>query len=120
MKWESVDMYNSLTMLLMGALQFVGTFYFYKTVEEPAFWFFNGGITLLFLAMLNIIHLKNKNNQLIRRMCILSNSIFLVFWLAMFYFLFYKFERYPFAMFPILLLVMSSILSILGRKHAKL
>ena len=45
---RKLDFINSCLIIASGVLQMIGTPVFFKTMEEPAFWFLNGGITLHF------------------------------------------------------------------------
>lgn len=102
MNLRKLDFINSCLIITSGALQFAATPVFYKSMEEPAFWFFNGGITLLLLGSINVLRTKYTNRiPALRPLCIFANGIVLVFWLGMVYFLFYKFARYPFTFIEI-------------------
>lgn len=112
MKLKKIDLINTNTLVAAGLLQLPGTFVFFNTPEEPAFWFFNGGVTLILAGFLNILRIKySAKIPLIEQFSFLSNAILLVFWLVMAYFLFYKFVRYPFALLPLLLLLLAFIFS---------
>ena len=112
-KLKNVDLINTYVLITAGLLQFPGTFVFFNTPEEPAFWFFNGGITLILVGFLNILRIKyGAKIPLITRYSALSNAIFLAFWLVMAYFLLYKFIRYPVALFPLLMLLIAFLLSV--------
>jgi hypothetical protein len=106
------DFYNSYLIIATGILQFIGTPVFFKVIEEPAFWFFNGGITLVLLGYLNILRIKYGTKTMeIWKLSLYSNIFVLLFWLSMVYFLFYKFIRYPFALIPLIFLVGAVIFS---------
>jgi len=55
---KKIDLYNSFLLVVTGVLQWIATPVFFKTLEEPSFWFFNGGITLVLLGCLNIFRIK--------------------------------------------------------------
>jgi uncharacterized membrane protein YjjP (DUF1212 family) len=60
-------------LVFLVALAHIGyTFYAFKTLEEPALWFFSGALVMLLTVMLNYINLK-ISHQLIFRLCLTAN-----------------------------------------------
>lgn len=113
MDLTKIDLFNSYLIIFTGVLQFIATPIFFKTIEEPSFRFFNGGITLLLLGFINVLRIKYAIKvDSIRKFTILANLIVLLFWLSMLYFLFYKFVKYPFAFVELLILVISLLFSL--------
>lgn len=112
MKLKTIDLINTSVLIAAGLLQLPGTFVFFNTPEEPAFWFFNGGVTLVLVGFLNILRIKyGAKIPLIDQFSFLGNAMLLLFWLVMAYVLFYKFVRYPFALLPLLSLLLAFIFS---------
>jgi hypothetical protein len=110
---QKIDAFVSYVIIAAGVLQLLGTFVFFKSAEEPAFWFFNGGITLLLVGGLNLLRSKyGKDIPLIRRFSLAANLFLTVFWLAMAAVLTYKFVRYPFAALPLVALLAASGLAL--------
>lgn len=109
---KKIDLYNSYLIIITGVLQWIATPVFFKTFEEPSFWFFNGGITLVLIGFFNIIRINYGTGiQFIRKLSIFGNGLVFVFWVVMLYFLFYKFKRYPFAFAELIFLALALLLS---------
>lgn len=110
---KKIDLYNSYFIIVTGILQWFATPVFFKTIEEPSFWFFNGGITLVLLGFINIIRIHHgMGAQFIRKFSISANFMVLAFWLAMLFFMFYKFCRYPFTFIEFIILALAFFLSV--------
>lgn len=82
-------------LVALGVMQWLATPLFFRTAEEPAFWFFGGGITLALTGALN--HLRLAYGRDVRALVVVSvaaNVVLALFWAAMAYVLTYKFNRY--------------------------
>ncbi len=113
MSLKKIDLYNSYLIIVTGVLQWIATPIFFKTLEEPSFWFFNGGITLVLLGYLNIFRIHYGTEiQFIRKFSKFANSLVFIFWISMLYFLFYKFVRYPFTFIELIILALALFLSL--------
>jgi hypothetical protein len=115
---KKIDLYNSYLIIVTGVLQWIATPIFFKTLEEPSFWFFNGGITLVLLGFLNIVRIHYGTGiQFIWKFSLFANLLVFIFWVSMFYFLFYKFQRYPFAWIELIILALAFVLSLRKSKR---
>lgn len=64
--------FGIILVFLVAAAHIGYTFYAYRTLEEPALWFFSGAIVMLLNAVLNYINLK-ISHLLIFRLCLTAN-----------------------------------------------
>ncbi len=80
--------------LLGGAQAFVATPLFFGAVSEPAIWFFQGGVTLMLLGVMNLMTRAIRQRAYLW-LCFGANAAFASVWLAMSALLFEKFLRHP-------------------------
>ncbi|WP_070001158.1 hypothetical protein [Cellulosilyticum sp. I15G10I2] len=113
MNFKKYDLYNAYLIIVTGVLQCIAAPLFFKSLEEPAFWFFNGGTTLMLLGYLNVLRINYGTKiRSIRKLSIFANFFVLVFWLSMLYCLFYKFQRYPMAFIELVILAAAFLFSL--------
>ena len=104
----------------LGVLQWLATPLFFKRPEEPAFWFFGGGITLVLVGGLNL--LRRKHGERARELVFVSvaaNLALAGFWVAMAVTLTYKFTRYMAPHIALGLIVLNAALSLSDLKRGR-
>ena len=102
-------------LIALGVMQWIATPVFFKTAEEPAFWFFGGGITLAVVGAMNLLRLRYA--RVARGLVLVSvgsNVAVALFWVAMGCALAYKFNRYPAAYIALALIAAAGVLSIVA------
>ncbi len=57
MRLEAVDKTLGVVLIFMGLLQWLATPYFFLRIEEPAAWFFAGGMLLMLIGALNLLRI---------------------------------------------------------------
>ena len=99
----------------LGVMQWIATPGFFKTADEPAFWFFGGGITLAVVGGMNLLRLRYGS---VARGLVLvsvgSNVALALFWVAMACVLADKFNRYKASYVALGLIVTTGVLSIIA------
>ncbi len=115
MRLEAVDKTLGVVLIFMGLLQWLATPYFFLRIEEPAAWFFAGGMLLMLIGALNLLRIKyGAVAPGVKRVSVAANLVLSAFWLAMLVGLFYKFVRYPFAFIGISAILTCTIVSLLS------
>ena len=74
--------YHKLTAWIFFGLSILHTivgFKIYKSLSEDALWFFSAGMALFFAGAINLIHIDNYSDYLIRRLSIISNLLMTTF-----------------------------------------
>ena len=103
----------------LGVVQWIATPVLFETAEEPALWFFGGGITLAIVGAMNLLRLRYGS---VARGLVLvavgSNVALALFWVAMAYVLAYKFNRYKAPYVALGLIVTTGILSIIAARRS--
>ena len=97
----------------LGIMQWAATPLLFKSAEEPAFWFFGGGMMLVVAGVLNSLRLVHGRS--IPRLTALSvgtNVGLAFFWIAMAAVLTYKFNRYLAPYIALALIVANAGLSL--------
>ena len=105
----------------LGVLQWLATPLFFKRAEEPAFWFFGGGITLVLVGVLNL--LRRKYGERARGLVLVSivaNLVLAGFWVAMAVILSYKFTRYGAPYIALGLIVLNAAVSLSDLKRSRI
>ena len=99
----------------LGVMQWIATPWFFKTAEEPAFWFFGGGITLAVVGAMNLLRLRY--GAVARGLVLVSvgsNVVLALFWVAMAHGLADKFNRYKAPYLALALIIATGVLSIVA------
>ena len=105
----------------LGVLQWLATPLFFRRAEEPAFWFFGGGITLVLVGVLNL--LRRKYGERARGLVLVSvvaNLVLAGFWVAMAVALSYKFTRYVAPYIALGLIVLNAVISLTDLQRVRL
>jgi hypothetical protein len=103
----------------LGVMQWIATPAFFKTADEPAFWFVGGGITLAVVGAMNL--LRVRYGPVARGLVLVSvgsNVVLAIFWVAMAYVLAYKFNRYRAPYVALGLIVATGVLSIIAARRS--
>jgi hypothetical protein len=103
----------------LGVMQCTAAPVFFKTAEEPAFWFFGGGITLAVVGAMNLLRLRY--GAVARGLVLVSvgsNVVLALFWVAMACVLTYKFNRYKAPYVALGLIVATGVLSIIAARRS--
>lgn len=115
---QQVDRIMGGLLVGIGLLQWIATPIFFRQFEEPAAWFFNGGITLIFLGAFNLLRIRYGGVASgLKQVCIAANLTLLTFWLVMAIGLWYKFLRYPAAFVVIVVIAGATLLSVIPSRR---
>jgi hypothetical protein len=90
-----VDRLLAWAVIVLGALQCASTFHFYPRLEEPALWFFAGGLWLALVGALNLLRIREAGVPAVRTLSRVSNLVLSAFYLALYWSLFDKFAPRP-------------------------
>ena len=97
----------------LGALQCGASPLLFKQLEEPAMWFFAGGILLGLVGVLSLLRLRYGTIvPALATVSIASNIIVACLWIALAWVLTYKFNRYPAAYAALALIVLAAACSL--------
>ena len=103
----------------LGVMQWIATPVFFKTADEPAFWFVGGGITLAVVGAMNLLRLRYGS---VARGLVLvsvgSNVVLALFWVAMACVFAHKFNRYKAPYVALGLIVATAVLSIIAARRS--
>lgn len=106
-------------LIALGVMQWIATPVFFKTPEEPAFWFLGGGITLALVGAMNLMRLRYGSAA--RGLVLVSvgaNVVLALFWVAMACVLSYKFNRYKASYVALGFIVAAGVLSIISARRS--
>lgn len=105
-------------LIILGFGQWLATPYFFPRIEEPAAWFFAGGMLLMLVGALSLLRLKYGGVAPgVKWISVAANLLLSAFWLAMLCGLYYKFVRYPVSFVAIVLILASTAFSLLNLSH---
>ena len=91
-----VDRVLAWGLLVLGVMQWASTPVFFPVLQEPAFWWFNGGTTLLFTGIFHLLRIHHGHALPLLRTVALGVTLLQdVFWAAMVVGLWEKFARLP-------------------------
>lgn len=106
---KTLDKVLAYVLIVLGAMQCAATFYFFRRVEEPAYWFFAGGMLSALVGALALLRVKYGAVAAgVRRVSLAASVLLGVFWLAMACGLPTKFSRYPAAYTGVVVAVASA------------
>lgn len=98
----------------LGAGQCLATFIFFKRFEEPAAWWFAGGMLLVLTGALSLLRISyGAVAPGVARASLAANAALAVFWLVLYWGLFYKFARRPASFAGIFVIVAAAAVSLL-------
>jgi hypothetical protein len=90
-----VDRLLAWAVILLGALQCASTFHFFTRLEEPALWFFAGGLLLVLVGALNLLRIRETGVPAVRALSRASNLVLSAFYVVLYWGLFDKFAPRP-------------------------
>ena len=83
-------------LLLLGCIHCAGTFIVFKSATLEAIWFFTGGLTVIFGALLNMVRIVRPEYKLTVGLSLLANLLlFAVFVIVVPWVLHYEFKHNP-------------------------
>ena len=104
----------------LGILQWLATPLFFRQAEEPAFWFFGGGITLVLVGVLNLLRRRYGDQARgVVFVSVVANLVLAGFWVAMGVTLSYKFTRYVVPYIALGLIVVNAATSLGDLKRGR-
>lgn len=121
MRIESLDKALGAAVILLGLLQCLSTPYFYRRFEEPAAWFFAGGMLLMLVGALTLLRIRyGAAAPGVRRVSIGANLILSAFWAVLYWALFYKFIRHPSSFAGLFVILASTAVSVFHARRRNL
>ena len=104
-------------LIVLGCLQWIATPLLFKTADEPAYWFFGGGLTLALVRALNLLRLRYGSiAQGVVVVSVIANVLLALFWVAMAFGLTYKFNRYGAPYVALGLILLNAAISVKNLK----
>jgi hypothetical protein len=96
MRLALLDRILAIGVIVLGVMQSASTFLFFARFEEPAIWFFAGGVLLALVGALNLLRLRYGAAAAgVRYVSQGANLALSLLWVAMYWGLFDKFARRP-------------------------
>jgi hypothetical protein len=119
---RTADRILAFGVILLGIMQALSTFYFFAGVEEPALWFFAGGMLLVLVGVLAL--LRQDYGALapgLRLASVTASVVLALFWIALYTLLFEKFAPNPPSFLGPAIIVASALVSVLqlGRGRSR-
>ena len=115
---RSVDKVLGLLVILLGAMQSLSTFYFFRSMEEPALWFFAGGMLLMLTGGLTLLRLRYGSIAPgVKYLSLGANLLVGIFWATLYWGLYYKFARNPSSFTGLFVILASAIVSLLNSRE---
>jgi O-antigen/teichoic acid export membrane protein len=112
-KMRSLDTILAWVLIVLGVMQWVATPVLFETAEEPAFWFFGGGITLVIVGILNVLRIRYGSLAPgVKVASVGSNLALAGFWVAMACTLTYKFNRFKAPYIALLSIILAAVVSV--------
>ena len=118
--FKTLDKLLASAVVLLGASQCLATFYFFRRAEEPAAWFFAGGMLLALVGALALLRLASGRGARGVRLVSLAASLSLaLFYAALYWMLFDKFARRPSSFLGLFVVSASAAVSLLNESRAR-
>ncbi|HYO63262.1 MAG TPA: hypothetical protein VER08_06350 [Pyrinomonadaceae bacterium] len=115
-----VDRLLGWTVVLLGVLQCLSTPRFFREVEEPAAWFFAGGLLLITVGALSLLRLGyGADAPGVRRVSLAANVVLALFWAGLYGALFEKFARHPASFAGLFVVLANAAASLLNSWRAR-
>lgn len=116
----SADKMLAAAVVLLGAAQCLATFRFFSRFEEPAAWWFAGGMLLVLTGALSLLRLRyGAAAPGVRGVSVVANAALALFWLALHWGLFEKFARRPSSFVGLFVIVAAALVSLLHAWRAR-
>jgi hypothetical protein len=111
---KAIDKALGAVVISLGLLQCLSAPFFFRRIEEPAAWFFAGGMLLMLVGALTLLRIRySLIAPGVKHVSIAANLMVGLFWVGLYWGLFYKFVRYPASFLGLFVIVSSTITSIL-------
>ena len=118
MRVEVADRALGVALIILGVMQWVGTPFLFRRVEEPAAWFFAGGMLLALVGALSLLRIKyGALAPGVKWVSLAANVMLSLFWLAMVWLLLPKFIRHPAALTAPVLVLASTACALLNPRR---
>lgn len=115
----TADRWLSVGVIFLGLMQCLSVFYFFRRIEEPAFWFFAGGMLLIWTGALSLLRIRYEETAPgLRRVSVVANLSLALFWAALYFVLFDKFARNPSSFIGPLVIFASAAVSLARARTA--
>ena len=112
---KSADKLLGAAVVFLGAMQCLATFRFFRAFEEPAAWFFAGGMLLALVGALALLRLRyGEAAPGLRRVSLAASAALALFWVVLYWGLFDKFARRPASFAGPFVVVASAVVSFLN------
>jgi hypothetical protein len=97
--------------IALGLMQCASTFLFFARFEEPAIWFFAGGLLLTVVGALNLLRLRyGATAPGVRYVSLAANLVLSLLWVALYWGLLDKFAQRPASFLgPLIILAASAV-----------
>ena len=116
----SADKLLGAMIIFLGVMQCLATPYFFRRIEEPAAWFFAGGMLLMLVGALTLLRLKYGERAAgVRYVSLAANFALSLLWLALYVALFDKFARRPASFIGLFVIIASALVSFLRAWRAR-
>jgi hypothetical protein len=114
MRVQAIDKALGAVVISLGFLQCLSTPYFFRRIEEPAAWFFAGGMLLMLVGALTLLRIRyGLIAPGVKHVSVAANLMLGLFWVGLYWGLFYKFVRHPASFLGLFVVLSSTIVSVL-------
>ncbi|HEY9403336.1 MAG TPA: hypothetical protein VIQ24_11775 [Pyrinomonadaceae bacterium] len=111
---QAIDKALGVVVISLGLLQCLSTSYFFHRIEEPAAWFFAGGMLLMLVGALTLLRIRyGLIAPGVKHVSIAANLMVSLFWVGLYWGLFYKFVRHPASFLGLFVILSSTTVSVL-------
>ena len=110
---RAIDKVLGAVVVCLGLLQCLVTPYFFRRIEEPAAWFFAGGMLLMLVGALTLLRVRyGLIAPGVRHVSVAANLMLSLFWAGLYWGLFDKFIRYPASFVGLFVILSSTVVSV--------
>lgn len=115
-----VDKWLGAAVVFLGVTQCLSAPYFFRRFEEPAAWFFAGGMLLAVTGALSLLRSKYGGAARgVRHVSIAASAALGVFWIVLYWGLADKFARHPASFAGLFVVVAHAVVSALDARRAR-
>jgi hypothetical protein len=120
-RWiKFTDRLLSAGVITLGVMQCLSTPYFFRRIEEPAAWFFAGGMLLMLVGALGLLRLKyGVTAPGVRHVALGANLLLAIFYIALYWALYHKFAQHPASFTGLFVILASNVVSLLNTPRAR-
>src|SRR4028119_1261753 len=113
MRVQAIDKALGAVIISLGFLQCLSTPYFFRRIEEPAAWYFAGGMLLMLVGALTLLRIRyGLIAPGVKHVSVAANLMLGLFWMGLYWGLFYKFARHPASFLGLFVVLSSAIVSV--------